>query len=372
MSKTILISLIGGEPTGNYRAYKEFFPDILVHVYSSVTEKISERILSLVDTKKTQIIKIRIEGDNYSNILQELKQRITNIQPEDTVNVNVTGGTKMMGIAAVDFGKSIEDKCKVEYLYTDIATQQIHWFYKNKSETYCDDLTLEDFIKLAGQKIISKENFTDLLAEYGSVLSSIEHVKNDFEIFLRDFVSKVSKKENLPENRGKRVFNFYHTCLESIERKGFSLFWNKDGIHVRKDNQDFLKLGAPIEKVEWLLFHAGWFELQCAKKLAKKYPTENIFMNVKFPLLSNVRLEKNEVDILVVQNGKMIFVECKSGQVSSSDINNIKVRQETYGGIVTNSLLITRFELKGNNPSDKVVLEKCQDLKIEVIPFQYL
>ena len=96
-------------------------------------------------------------------------------------------------------------------------------------------------------------------------------------------------------------------------------------------------------------------------------------MNVKFPLLKKIELDKNEVDILIVENGKLIFVECKSGIVFPNEINTMKVRQETYGGIGAKNLLVTRFDLaEGKNDSDKIVIEKCKDLKIEVKSYNSL
>jgi hypothetical protein len=74
-----------------------------------------------------------------------------------------------------------------------------------------------------------------------------------------------------------------------------------------------------------------------------------------------------------LQNGKIIFVECKSGVVTSKDINNMKVRQETYGGIGAKNILVTRFDLfEGKLDSNKLVVEKCKDLKIEIIHFNKL
>jgi hypothetical protein len=92
-------------------------------------------------------------------------------------------------------------------------------------------------------------------------------------------------------------------------------------------------------------------------------------MNVLFPALSNVELDKNEVDILVNDNGNLIFIECKSGIVSSQNINSIKVRQETYGGTIAKSILVLRNDLpkdERNIDNSRIIEEKCNDLGIEI------
>jgi hypothetical protein len=379
MSRTILISLIGNEPTGNFRAYKEFAPNILIHVFSSETHETSRRILSLVDKVKTHVIEIEIEGDDYLNTLEKLKCIPFNFQQEDCININVTGGTKMMSLAAVDFGKSLEQKSIVSYMYTDIKKQQVNWFYENKNETFCDDLELEEYIALAGQKLKSKELFVDLESKFSIALSKLKHVlKNHlkrkmFQDLLTYFIKEVSIRSEQPNYKQKRIKSYFLECIPRIQNKGYKIEWDDNILCIYFKDDLFLEFELSDNDLEWFLFYAGWFELLTAEKLAKKYPDDKIYMNVKFPLLEKIELDKNEVDILILQNGKIIFVECKSGVVTSKDINNMKVRQETYGGIGAKNILVTRFDLfEGKLDSNKLVVEKCKDLKIEIIHFNKL
>ena len=379
MSKNILISLIGAEPTGNYRAYKEFGPSLLIHVYSKKTKEISDRILTLVDKEKTQIIEVLVEGDNYYENLQKLNELPITLSMDHFMNINVTGGTKIMSLAAVDFGKLSQEKCNVSFLYTEIESQKIHWFYENRSETFCDDLKLEEYIALAGQKIKSKENYIELKNRFYNSLEEIHDVlkdsykRNNFQDFLSSFVREVAKKKENIIYKQKKIVNFYTECTEKIQKKGFRIEWTDSLFRVYLKEEIYLDLEQSIDEIDWFIFNTGWFELITAEKLAKKNPKNDIYMNVKFPLLKKIELDKNEVDILIVENGKLIFVECKSGIVFPNEINTMKVRQETYGGIGAKNLLVTRFDLaEGKNDSDKIVIEKCKDLKIEVKSYNSL
>jgi hypothetical protein len=376
MSKTILLSLIGKEPTGNFRAYKEFGPNVLIHVFSDVSVETSEKILSLVD-KNTQIVKIKIEADNYSQILESLVNLNLDISPDDHININVTGGTKMMCLASIDFGKLLEQKCKVSYLYTDINTQKIHWFYENKSESFCEEFELEEYIVLRGQKIKSKDNYTDLIEKFEDALQELKDILKDqvkllvWNKFLNSYVSKVRKLSSNSKNKSTSEI----IKLLDNENTGskFRIIWNDNLFQIFHLDMVLIEIELKKEDIDWFVFNGGWFELLTANKLAKKYDSNKMYMNVKFPVLKDVKLDKNEVDILINDGGKLIFVECKSGNLYPEAINSIKVREETYGGEIGKSLLITRFDMfKEKNDSAKVIIDKCKDLNIQLKTYNSL
>jgi hypothetical protein len=376
MSKTILLSLIGKEPTGNFRAYKEFGPNVLIHVFSDVSEEASEKILSLVD-KNTHVEKIKIEADNYSQILESLVKLNLEISPEDHININVTGGTKMMCLASIDFGKLLQQKCKVSYLYTDINTQKIHWFYENKSDSFCEEFVLEEYIVLRGQKIKSKDNYTDLIEKFDDALQEIKDIINDhvklmvWNKFLGSIASKVRKLTF--ESRNNTTSEILKIIESENTSSKYRTIWNDNLFQIFHSDILFLEVELEKDDIIWFIFNGGWFELLTANKLAEKYDIDKMYMNVKFSVLKDVKLDKNEVDILINDGGKLIFVECKSGNLYPEAINSIKVREETYGGEIGKSLLVTRFDMfKEKNDSAKVIIDKCKDLNIKITTYNSL
>jgi hypothetical protein len=64
--------------------------------------------------------------------------------------------------------------------------------------------------------------------------------------------------------------------------------------------------------------------------------------------------------VLVNLGGKLIFIECKSGMVKQEDINKMRIVKDTYGGIISKSLLVCRFM------PTPTILEKCKELNIEI------
>jgi hypothetical protein len=365
MSKRILFSLIGKETTPNFRAYKEFQPEVLIHIYSKETIGASDILVSMVDNTKTEVKLIIVDGDNYSDVLLKLQEFDFDLNPDDFISINITGGTKMMALALMEFSKSIKSK-NLDFFYIDWK-QNIQWYLKNEVEIFCDDLELDEFVKLKGQKIKSKDHFIDVYNKYQNSVNHINELVKDsitrkkWDYFLESYVSKIRKLVSNPVNRGKSIYNLHKKWLLETENKRLEIVWGTQSFKVLDKDIVLIELDQSVEEIEWLIFNAGWFELLTAIKFSKKYDENQIFMNVKFPVLKDVEFDKNEVDILINDGGKLIFVECKSGDVKSDDINSIRVRKETYGGLISENILVTRYALSKN-----ILLEKCKELEIEV------
>ncbi|WP_041341355.1 DUF1887 family protein [Runella slithyformis] len=129
----------------------------------------------------------------------------------------------------------------------------------------------------------------------------------------------------------------------------------------------FFESSLTESDIDFFYFNAGWFELLTAQSLLKKYPEDKIYLSVRFPYLSNQIFDKNEVDILINDSGKLVFIECKSGEVKSEHIDRIKNRKDTFGGLISKSILVTRFPLETNVNThlSKNMVEKCKEYGIE-------
>ena len=109
-----------------------------------------------------------------------------------------------------------------------------------------------------------------------------------------------------------------------------------------------------------LFFNATWWELQVAKEIANWPGLKELLINCVLPFKTDKESRKNEIDILISTGKRLIFVECKSGNVRQEDINKMKVIKQTYGGVISKSILVSRFL------PNATILEKCKELEIDV------
>jgi len=368
MSKSILISIIGDETIPNFRAYKEFKPDVLIHLFSSKTKNANAILASLIDPAVTSFKEIEVDGFDFKKITQKLEVFDLELEKTDFLTLNLTGGTKMMALALMDFARKQEEKCTVSYFYID-TDQNIQWFKEDRIETFCNTVDLKEFIELKGQKIHGYSKYADMMLRFKSELPAFAKLlvnpndKNYQQLIkLLDKVRKLtetSKRSNLDALneviRDNRTNNFYQYCYLNGQ---FDLTIN-----------DFqLQLFVQEKDLDYFLFNTGWFELLCASKIAKNFNHYFIYLNVEFPILQNLNQGngilciKNEVDVLLNDGGKLIFIECKAGRVSSSDIDKIIVRRDTYGGLVAEARLVYLFD----SGLPAIVREKCEENKIAI------
>jgi hypothetical protein len=336
----------------------------MVCVYSKQTQASAEIVSGMVD-ESTVVIPIEVEGNNFTEILYALQYKII-LTEYDHLTTNVTGGTKIMALALYEYALKAQNICQVYQCYIGLD-QTIHWFTENRIDAFTEKLTIEEFIQLSGQKLLSKDLYPDILDRFSEPLHTVKSYLDSFakstiwDKFLKNVVAKLRNQNNHYESTRQSL----QRLLTNGSLGGFDICWNAKGILIEHQDKVFIDMTQSDQDITWFLFNAGWFELLTAQKFALHYSPEDIYMNVKFPVLANMEREKNEVDILVNDGGKLIFVECKSGNVKSEHINNIQVRKETYGGVIGSSILVTRYALdKSKNEKDKIIVEKCKEMNI--------
>ncbi len=109
-----------------------------------------------------------------------------------------------------------------------------------------------------------------------------------------------------------------------------------------------------------LFFNAAWWELRVAEQVAQWGEVKQLLINCILPFKTTSQDKKNEIDILVSTGKKLIFIECKSGNVKQEDIDKMKVIKDTYGGLISKSILVSRYI------PPLGIIEKCEELDIDV------
>lgn len=363
----ILISLIGKETIPNYQAYKEFSPDILIHIYSNVTKRASEIIESMIDKRFTDVVSIECDGWNFIDLLEKLNKNIKLI-PSDILFVNVTGGTKMMALPVYEFAKEAEKENEVYYFYLNTESK-INWFLeKGKSTFFTKQLTINEIISLQDQKLNSSLRYEEVVSDSKIQLKVIENDldKNSspWNKFLKYIKKYIRQNDELNHPSFEKISQLFNSKQELFRLKKYD-----DAIFLTYNGETYLKLSVGEQEAVWFLVNGGWFEVLTAKKLVKKYPNYEILLNVVFNFKSDEKIAKNEVDIFMCDGNKLIFVECKSGNISSKDIDTVKIRKDVYGGLVGQSILVGRYPL---NLSSKHLNEKVKEYGVQYKIYNYL
>ena len=117
---------------------------------------------------------------------------------------------------------------------------------------------------------------------------------------------------------------------------------------------DEISFGYKNETIKKLLNDFGvWLELFIYKNALDSNKFDNVDMSVIFDWnqVENEREDVlNEIDVVVTKGVTPVFISCKSGNVSTSALNEIKTLAERFGGNYAKSVLVTAEQLSLLSP----------------------
>lgn len=333
------ISFLGGQLLPIYIGIREFMPN---KIYFIASDESKEGIKILKEVFP-QIVFSEFICDPFDFF--GIKKRITSIieklNAEDDVLINLTGGTKIMLLAAQSI--IYEKKLKGFYINQDYSFIEVPTYEKKQIIT---KLSIKDYFGLSGHNTFSAKTLEDFTEKDLKISNQIEKFAATSKLYSKvtDFIRK--KYRFLPERGSETLPD--NTVIK----------WNADIVEIHSNNKSIACFKGNY--VRDLFFNASWWELIVASEVNKWLKAKEIILQCELHFKSDNKALKNEIDILINTGNKLIFVECKSGNIKPEDINKMRVIKQTYGGIISKSLLVSRFM-----PSQSI-MEKCKELEIEV------
>lgn len=333
------INFLGGQLLPIYIGVKEFMPD-KIHFIASDESKEGIKILKDIFPEVIFSEFICDPFDFYA-IKKRIQSIIEKLDEEDDVLINLTGGTKIMLLAAQSIIS--EKQVKGFYINQDYSFIEVPSYDKKQ---IISELSIKDFFGLSGHKIFSAKTLSDFTPTDFLVSNEIEAFAASNQLYSK-VTDYMRKKFRLIPGKG----------LETTAG-GASIKWDNGYVEIQNNNKSVVSFKS--NNVKELFFSASWWELIVASEVGKWAKAKEVMLHCELPFKTDDKTLKNEIDILLNTGNKLIFVECKSGNIKQEDINKMKVIKQTYGGIISKSLLVSRFM-----PSQSI-MEKCRELDIEV------
>jgi hypothetical protein len=331
------ITLLGGQLTPVYWGIIERDPDI-IHLLYTIESRFHVPILEGLFARK-EIHSKQISPYNFDEI-KVIVESIIFENPDDTYELNLTGGTKLMALACqnifvtlgynsfyIDQNNRIFDFITQEY--TPIKTKvNTGLFFKLSGHENCKSKTLSDYS--TSDMIFAKQ--IELISESKDLKKILQTLK----------FNKVDP--------GK-VPGY------AMEDKSIKLNWKSPYFNLQTSD---LQIKFESKNAFNIAFNGLWWELIVADALRKWTKIFELRMGLEVFSKTEQGAIKNEIDILINTGFNLIFIECKSGDVIQEDINKIRVVKRLYGGLASRSILICKYSPR------KSVIEKCKDLGIDV------
>lgn len=339
--KSTQITLLGGQIIPVYWGIKERNPD---HVHLIHTEELKDKLRLLKESFASVTFTFhQVDPYDFDDISTKIESIVIDYE-SDSWELNLTGGTKIMTLAAHNVFKDLG----LESFYLD-QNKQLYFFKKKTYMSLKGDIRIRTFLKLSGH---AKINDTSL--------SSIE--RSEFDIALKML-------ELMSDKDVRTLFRFIasnvedHTIqsYEKILDQNKFIDWRNDSLKINTS-----KTHEVIEhkRAFQICFTGLWWELVIAHTVRSWERKKEMLLSVELLTNSGSKMAKNEIDIILNTGKTMVFIECKSGNVKQQDVNKIRAVKRLYGGISSKSILVCLSLPR------KDILEKCKDLDIEVFALQ--
>lgn len=337
------ISLVGGQLIPIYVGIKEFSPDKVHFIVSDESVGSLSVLKSLLGS--TKWVEYKCNPFDFVSIKSVCEKIISKLTEEDTITFNLTGGTKIMVLACQALIH--EMGLKGFYINQDYSFLELPAYNKKQLTT---QLSVQEFFDLSDHHLFSSNRLEDFTKEDFAMALAIEIFANNGK-FYTAIMSHMRRK--------------YDNTNQPIPEKGKELLpnnivfsWESNTIVVNLNGKAILNLKS--KHIKELFFNAGWWELLVAKEISNWTGLKEMLVNCVLPFKTDKSSSKNEIDILISTGKRLIFVECKSGNVRQEDINKMKIIKQTYGGVISRSILVCRFL------PNATILEKCKELDIDV------
>ena len=344
------IALVGGQTAPVANVILDLEPDKVVLVCSDGTYKQAETIKEVVKRDNVEIV--RISTDDMPSVRAKV-EGLARTYANDEVSVNISSGMKPWAhyFSVVFSNPALVANAKVLYvdqnnnLYDLIADKPILKI----------NFRIEIAFPLKGAELGSFKTLSDFTPEDIKATKSIENLRN-FSVPCYNAVFQDEDQDpfapNLPNPRKEDVGNrsrisYSWETDEDLQCVVVDVSTMRFGMQKSLEN---VKIKSP--HVFSLFRRSGWFELKVADILSRWQKTKDIYMNLRFK--SERQNDLNEVDVLVVTENKMLFVECKT-IARSTDVDKFAAVVRNYGGTASKGLMITHA--KGSEQ----VKRKCSD-----------
>lgn len=375
----IHVTLLGKEALPLYYPIKQSDPrpDKVYIIGTNDNKIIAERLQNLLTKNQNGILDsilpkvkslefVKTSPFDYNSTINACNEihRLNPDVPAENFTYNVTGGTKVMTLAAFQVAK--ERNCNI--IYTDSKSIK-HLSPDNLTDTPLNcNITIFEIIALQGQIIKDAQQFD--LQKDAVEISAAEKV---FEFWMKKRSVYQGLREAIFGKKGEND-NVTIPNFRKFDVKKESYIFEcseKDKAGMRRleiyNNYGERFLDIKCKDPKSLLLKGVWWEVLVADAIAKRFPDYPIWRNVKFkPVDGNgEKYVKNEVDVLVNIGSKFLFVECKSGAFNSDVIHKMNTVRATFGGEKSKAVLVSASSTKEERY--QISIENAQNTEILVI-----
>jgi hypothetical protein len=366
MNKTVLISLISEQTIPNVLFIKQF--DIVDKYIFITTERMENEengnrrnwILKACNIDDNKQQKIEVNAEDKINVEEKLSK--FNFSEFERIIVNITGGTKMMSIAAYEFFNKNYPDAELWYKPIDKKDEYHICNKPNKTLKINYNLTVKEYLEACGI-FEDRYSFKKPVFDESYCIGFFQlYINNDN---IRKLVEKIRilfRANNAP----------YSKQMKKKDKIDLTLSDDLSEILIELNKIKFpLQEDKILTKTKMEFLTGGWFEEYVYYKIKKKNNlSENsinlgVFLNPKPKDKERLKyFANNDLDVVYVKNNEFYVIECKTDITEQGLFNETVYKMAAlrkYFGLSVKSVLATLSDLNEEK------IEKASVFQIQII-----
>ena len=331
--RTVHIALVGGQPMPVYVGIKATEPEFVWLIHSK-GEKGSEPEADIIMQQcGIPSKKMEFPAVDYSIIIERAMGILERLKDHKVV-INISSGTKPWAVA---FSLLSVNRENVSLIYVD-QNNRVYDITNKEFLSFSLETDILTILKFNHKTVSAFTDITDYTQEDENTLKEIQQIRR---FNYRDFNELTIPLDKSRQNSIKQNQDLFFTTESgssiAYDSKAFriEILLNKRKGYIMIDKAETLI--SP--HVKDIVFFSGWFEYKVANLLKDWRYQRGIWLNVKFPYYSGA--PKNEIDVIVNANNKLLFIECKTQIFDITDIDKFRSAVKNYGGMSSKALFIT-------------------------------
>ena len=368
--KRILVSLVSEQTIPNILLAAHYKPDVLWFISTGKSEK-DRKTECIENTMRLKgflpsgdnIEKILVDQDSLVDCMNKIDTLIDKVDGEVEYIVNITGGNKVMALAAYDIFREIGQKVIIDYM--PLGRNEVIQFFPRKKPIKIfhvhERLNVEEYLSSYGFKIQNKDKLQAIKSRSSSRRDGSIWILNNYEQ-LKGLLGFLYMQLGDKRKRVRyRMIATYDRSLSAIEKEMFTR--NRFEIQDRIINKD-------LTKDEIVYLTGGWFEeyvFNQVHELVQNGTIDDAMMGVKIESMSGA---SNDLDIVFVRNNVLHHIECKT--LGEGDKEKGIIRDTVYkrGAIST---LLGKVEKSIFTTLDQIsepVSQRAQDYGVKILSLE--
>lgn len=360
----IHVCLISDQTIPNILSIAHFKPDEVLFISTEEMEKkeknkskhVVETLQLLNLNLRTDLIKVK--EDSISDCRTKLESWIKG-KEDNTFTVNLTGGTKIMSLAAFEFFREYSSTM----IYIPFPKNEYSIIFPKRSDTSPKPINLKlsvkQYLQAYGLKVFNENKLEEKKKKAIERMELSKWITENYNNLL-SLLERFSEK--LRTHRNDKSYE-WHTEYKPVNDFEKQLF-NKLGF--LEENGDYRKL-LTKDEIEYIT--GGWLEEYCFNELNDFIGKgiDDIVINV----LAGTDERKNEYDVVFTKDNALYTIECKSlsqdHDTRGEILYKIGALQNDFG-LKTGSFLVSTSQhlLKDGNLKP-VIKARAEQFKTTVI-----